>query len=76
MDFGKQSNTEDFVDMVPPCQDLIGISSSDPGTGMSDPLLAQDGIIIPHAGIVGGVDLLPKVHGWSDPVAKIVIERM
>ncbi len=71
-----ESNTEDFVDMVPPCQDLIGISSSDPGTGMSDPLLAQDGIIIPHAGIVGGVDLLPKVHGWSDPVAKIVIERM
>ena len=71
-----ESNTEDFLDMVPPCQELIGISSLDPGTGMSDPLLAEDGIIIPHVGIVGGVDLLPEVHGWSDPVAKIVIERM
>lgn len=71
-----EDNTEDFENMVPPCQELIGISSTVPGTGMSDPLLAEDGIIIPHVGIIGGVDLLPEVHGWSDPVAKIVIERM
>lgn len=69
-------NTEDFVDIVPPCQGLIGVASDDPGTGTSDPALAEDGVIIPHIGIIGGVDLLPHVHGWSDPVAKIEIERV
>ena len=73
-----EMNTEFFGDMVPPCQGLIGVMSDPPvtGTGMSDPLLAEDGIIIPHVGIIGGVDLLPEVHGWSNPVAKIVIERL
>lgn len=71
-----EKNTEDFADIVPPCQGLIGVGSPDPGTGTSDPLLAEDGIVIPHVGVTGGVDLLPNVHGWSDPVAKIVIERM
>lgn len=71
-----ETNTEDFVDMVPPCQGLIGVSSDDPGTGMSNPLLAEEGIVIPHVGINGGVDLFPEVHGWSDPVTKIEIERI
>jgi len=71
-----EANTEDFADIVPPCQGLIGVSSDDAGTGMSNPLLAEDGIIIPHAGINGGTDLLPEVHGWGDPVAKIEIERV
>ena len=71
-----ETNTEDFADMVPPCQGLIGVSSDDPGVGMSNPLLAEDGIVIPHVGINGGVDLFPEVHGWSDPVTKIEIERV
>lgn len=71
-----ETNTEDFADIVPPCQGLIGVSSDDPGTDMSNPNLAEDGIIIPHVGINGGIDLFPEVHGWSDPVAKIVIERV
>jgi len=71
-----ETNTEDFADIVPPCQGLIGVSSDDMGTGMSNPLLAEDGIVIPHAGINGGADLLPAVHHWADPVAKIVIERV
>ncbi len=69
-------NTEDFVDMVPPCQGLIGVSSADSGTGMTNPALAEDGIIIPHVGILGGNDLIPDVHAWSDPVAKIEIKRV
>lgn len=69
-------NTEDFADIVPPCQGLIGVSSEDGGTGMTNPMLAEDGIVIPHPGINGGIDLFPEVHGWSDPVAKIVIERV
>jgi hypothetical protein len=71
-----EHNTEDLADMVPPCQGLIGVSSGEPGTGMSDPMLAEDGVVIPHVGIIGGADLLPEVHGWSDPVAKVVIERV
>jgi len=71
-----EMNTEDFADMVPPCQGLIGITTGDAGTGETNPDLAEDGIIIPHVGIIGGVDLLPDVHGWGVPVAKIEIERM
>ena len=71
-----EMNTEDFADIVPPCQGLIGVSSDDPGTGTSNPLLAETGVVIPHAGIVGDVDLLPRVHNWGDPVAKIEIERV
>ena len=51
-------------------------ASDDAGTGMTDPLLAEDGVVIPHVGITGDVDLHREVHDWSDPVAKIVIERM
>jgi hypothetical protein len=73
-DARSEMNTEYFGDMVPPCQGLIGMTG-DPGTGSSNPSLAEDGIVIPHVGINGGVDLHPEVHGWSDPVAKIVITR-
>lgn len=71
-----EANTEDFADIVPPCQGLIGVSSDDNGTGMTNPTLAEDGIIIPHAGVNGGVDLVPAVHGWGNPVARIDIERV
>jgi len=70
-----EMNTEDLADIVPPCQGLIGVSSEDMGTGMSNPVLAEKGIVIPHAGINGGIDLFPEVHGWGDPVIKIEIER-
>ena len=75
-DARSEMNTEDFADIVPPCQAAIGVSSDDLGTGESNPELSEDGIVIPHPGIIGGDDLLPGVHGWSDPVAKITIERM
>ena len=71
-----ETNTEDFIDMVPPCQEFIGVSSADMGTAITNLLLDEDGIIIPHVGIIGGDDLLPEVHGWGDPVARIVIERI
>lgn len=71
-----EMNTEDFADMVPPCQDAIGISSDDEGTGVSNPAIAEDGVIIPHPGILGGEDLLENVHAWGNPVVKIDIVRM
>ena len=74
-DAGTELNTEDFADIVPPCQGLIGVSSSDPGTGSSNPALAEGAAISHHAGILGGADLVPAVHGWdiSTPVARITV---
>ena len=69
-------NTEDYADIVPPCQGLIGDSSADEGTGVSNPDLAQGGVIGPHKGIAGGVDLKTDVHGWTDPVARVSVERV
>jgi len=71
-----EQNTEDFADMVPPCQGLIGVSSDDMGTGETNPLLSEEGFVIPHAGINGGADLDRQVHNWGDPVAMIEIERI
>lgn len=68
-------NTEDYADIVPPCQDLIGDSSGEPGTGVSNPALAEGGVIAHHEGIMGGSDLDPGLHGWTDPVAKIHVQR-
>jgi hypothetical protein len=71
-----ETNTEDFVDLVPPCQVAIGVSSDDEGTGSSNPAIAEEGVVIPHPGIVGDEDLLSSVHAWGNPVVKIDIVRM
>ncbi|MDX1495478.1 MAG: spondin domain-containing protein [Longimicrobiales bacterium] len=75
-DAGTEINSEDFADIVPPCQGLVGVGSDDAGTGMSDPDLAENGVVHPHPGIQGGDDLDPAIHGWTDPVAMITIERI
>jgi hypothetical protein len=75
-DAGTEVNTEDFADIVPPCQPLMGVSSGEPGSGMSDPALAEGGVIHHHPGIEGGADLLPEVHGWTDPVTLVTITRV
>ena len=72
-DAGTETNTEDFADIVPPCQDLIGVSSADAGTGETDPALAEGGVITAHQGIQGGTDLTVSDHGWTDPVARITV---
>jgi len=72
-DAGTELNTEDFADIVPPCQGLVGVSSGEPGTGVSNPALAEGGVIHHHAGILGGADLVPAIHGWTNPVAMVEI---
>ena len=72
-DAGSEQNTEDFADIVPPCQGLIGVTSDDEGTGMSNPALAEGGVITMHAGIQGGTDLTVDDHGWTGPVARITV---
>jgi len=39
---------------------------------------AEGGVIHHHAGIQGGADLVPAVHGWDvdEPVAEITVERI
>ena len=74
-DAGTERNTEDYADIVPPCQGLIGDSSGEPGTGVSNPALAEGEVIRHHPGIQGGADLKPELHGWEDPVATIEVER-
>jgi hypothetical protein len=77
-DAGTEINTEDFADIVPPCQALVGVSSGEPGTGTSNPALAEGGVIHHHEGIEGGSDLVPEVHGWdvNAPVAEVTVERI
>jgi hypothetical protein len=68
-------NDEDLAHIVPPCQGLIGVSSGEAGEGVSNPALAEGGVISHHQGIQGGSDLLPEVHGWDtdEPVARITV---
>ena len=70
-----ERNTEDYANMVPPCQGLILDTPVEPGTGVSDPALAEGGVITHHGGIEGGADLTTELHGWEDPVATIEVER-
>ena len=75
-DAGTEINTEDFADLVPPCPVLTGVDSDDPGTGMSNPALYEGSVIASHPGVLGGADLDPALHGWSDPVVRVEITRV
>ena len=75
-DAGTEINTEDFADLVPPCPALTGVESMVQGSGESNPALAEGDVIRPHPGVQGGHDLDPMVHGWTGPVAEVVVERV
>jgi len=74
-DAGTEINTEDFSDLVPPCPVLTGVMTAEMGTGMTNPALAEHGVVHHHPGIQGIEDLIPEVHDWLKPVATITIER-
>ena len=67
--------TEEYGDIVMPCQILI-TGTDVPGTAVSNPALAENGVIRHHEGIVGIADLIVSLHGWENPVATIVVERI
>jgi spondin N len=71
-----EQNTEDFAHIVPPCQGLIGVSSGEAGMEVSNPAIAEGGVIAHHEGIKDVADLDSSVHGWEDPVARIEVERI
>jgi hypothetical protein len=75
-DAGSEKNTENFGDMVPPADGLMGVNSPDQGTGSSDEAITENGVIAPHPGIDGTGDLDPAVFGWRDPAALVQVERI
>lgn len=68
-DAGTEVNTELYADLVPPC-DAAGMS------GMSDPTLAENGVVRAHDGITAGGDLSQATHGWDDPVIEVTVTRI
>jgi hypothetical protein len=70
-DAGTEINTEADGDIVPPCFAL----TSTPGTGGGGHT-DQGGVIALHPGILGGAVLVPSVHGWSGPIARITVQRV
>jgi hypothetical protein len=75
-DAGTEINTESFDDLVPPCPALTGVPSTSPGSGMSDPALAEGGVVQYHPGVTGSADLDAMIHGWSGAVGRITVERI
>lgn len=73
---GSEINTEDFADIVPPCQPLTGLTSADEGTDMSNPALGEGGVITTHPGIEGGNDLDPDVHTVAGTVNTVTITAL
>lgn len=73
-----ERNTEDFADIMPPCQGLIGVRPADgaAGTAQSNPALAESGSVIISGGIVGNNELDRAQFGWANPVGKIMIKRV
>jgi hypothetical protein len=49
--------------------------SDDEGTGMSNPDLAENGVITHHPGVAGGNDLVADPHDWKGPVAMVQIRK-
>lgn len=75
-DAGTEIDTEDFDDLVPPCGPLTGVDSMGAGTAMSDPALAEGGVITTHSGIAGVADLIPAIHDFDDDVLEVEITRV
>lgn len=75
-DAGSEMNTESFDDLVPPCGPLTGVDSGGRGTGMSNPALAEGGVVRMHPGIAGTADLLPEIHRWDESVLRVTVTRV
>jgi len=75
-DAGTELNTESFSDLVPPCQGVVGVTGDADGSGMSNPELAEGGVLTEHPGIAGEGDLDAMTHAVAEHPALIVVERI
>jgi hypothetical protein len=77
-DAGREQNTEQSVDLVDPCSALgPTVLPGDPD-GNEDAAVATipADVIHHHPNIQGNGELSVAQHGWTDPVAKVTIERL
>jgi len=79
-DAGREQNTERSEDLVDPCSALGPLplrgdpnGNRDSGPGITTSPTEQ---IQHHPGIAGNADLSVASHSWTDPVAKVSIERI
>ncbi len=77
-DAGTENNTERSKDIVDACSALGPTPLAGDPNGNDDAAVDTnpDGPIHHHPGIAGGADLSPTMHGWTNPVAGITIERV
>ncbi len=71
-DAGTEVNDELSTHIVDPCF-AIGPTSRSPDGNLRTP---ESGVITLHPGITGVGDLVPAVHGWTNPVAQITVQRV
>lgn len=71
-DAGTEANQETSESIVDGCGAIGPVAL--PSDGNARPATAET--IAHHAGILGVGDLSPALHGWSDPVARITIQRI
>lgn len=74
-DAGTEINTEAWADLVPPCAQITGFGDQG-GSGTTTSDLAEGGVISMHPGIAGDANLVPGVHGWTGPVARVEVTRV
>jgi len=77
-DAGTEDNTERSADIVDPCSALGPAPLAGDPNGNEDAAVdtSPHGPIHHHPGIAGGADLSSAMHGWTNPVAEISIERI
>ena len=71
-DAGTEVNDELSTHIVDPCFE-IGPTSRPPDGNLRTP---ETGVITLHPGITGVRDLVPALHGWTNPVARITVQRV
>jgi hypothetical protein len=71
-DAGTEVNDQLSTHIVEPCF-AIGPTSRPPDGNLRTP---ETGAITMHPGITGVGDLAPAAHGWTNPVARITVQRV
>jgi hypothetical protein len=77
-DAGREQNTEQSVDLVDPCS-LLGPAPlpGDPDGNRDAEVATEPAAVIQHHPNIQGVgELSVGAHGWTDPVARVTIERI
>lgn len=71
-DAATEVNDELSTNIVDPCF-AIGPTSRPPDGNLRTP---ETGVITLHPGITGVGHLVPALHGWTNPVARITVQRV